>query len=203
MANVIYDSVLNQTYTDFGPLDNDTRWYDQNNQTVPIWILNQLKNNQKSGIVGGFPGANVPIMNQTVTYSQDYHNQLDWFEKVDNLIKLFTSQTKEERINFGVLYFPEPDETGHQFGPYSNETKEILMKCDQTIGYLIAQLIKFGLYDKMNIIVTADHGMDVASFNRSIDLSDYVDISKFKSYGGLTQINIFPNNRRFRVLASS
>ena len=198
MANVIYDSVLNQTYTDFGPLDNDTRWYDQNNQTVPIWILNQLKNKQKSGIVGGFPGANVPIMNQTVTYSQDYHNKLDWFEKVDNLIKLFTSQTKEERINFGVLYFPEPDETGHQFGPYSNETKEILLKCDSTIGYLIAQLAKFGLYDKMNIIVTADHGMDVASFNHSIDLSDYVDISKFKSYGGLTQINIFPNNRRFR-----
>jgi hypothetical protein len=38
--------------------------------------------------------------------------------------------------------------------------------------------------------------MDEASFKNSIDLSDYVDISKFKSYGGLTQINIFPNDRK-------
>lgn len=36
--------------------------------------------------------------------------------------------------------------------------------------------------------------MDTASYEHSIDLSDYVDITKFKSYGGLTQINIFPNN---------
>lgn len=42
--------------------------------------------------------------------------------------------------------------------------------------------------------MTSDHGMEQASFNNSIDLSDYVDISKFKSYGGLTQINIFPNS---------
>jgi hypothetical protein len=53
-----------------------------------------------------------------------------------------------------------------------------------------------GLYEDINIIITSDHGMDTANEDKSIDLSDYVDISKFRSYGGLTQINIFPNNRK-------
>ena len=50
------------------------------------------------------------------------------------------------------------------------------------------------LFDRLNLIITSDHGMDSASFEKSIDLNDYVDINKFDSYGGLTQINIFPKN---------
>lgn len=186
----MYDSKLNQTYYDFGPLDNDTNWFGQNKNTIPIWILNQLKDSRKSGIVGGFPGANVPFLNKSVSFSLDYKNELDWLAKVDNLLDMFTSG-----INFGVLYFPEPDECGHTYGPYSNEIKDILIKCDTLIGYLVDKLKQVGIYEQMNIIVTSDHGMDKASFENSIDLSDYVDITKFKSYGGLTQINIFPNDR--------
>ena len=125
---------------------------------------------------------------------------------------------KQNRINFGVLYFTEPDETGHQFGPYSENLKAILNKIDLIVGYLIEKLINNNLFDqmskkpflfnilkwckfkcffqKLDIIITSDHGMDEASFKNSIDLSDYVDISKFKSYGGLTQINIFPNDSK-------
>ncbi len=36
--------------------------------------------------------------------------------------------------------------------------------------------------------------MDIATEKNSIDLVDYVDLKKFNSYGGLTQINIFPIN---------
>lgn len=92
------------------------------------------------------------------------------------------------------IYNLKLDETGHEFGPFSNEIQEILLKCDKLVGYLIDRLAKFKLLDSTNIIITSDHGMDTASYEHSIDLSDYVDITKFKSYGGLTQINIFPNN---------
>jgi arylsulfatase A-like enzyme len=62
------------------------------------------------------------------------------------------------------------------------------------VGYLIARLKELNLYDSANIIITSDHGMDIAMLNQSIDLSQHVNISKFNSYGGLTQINIFPKN---------
>jgi len=38
--------------------------------------------------------------------------------------------------------------------------------------------------------------MDTATPDKAINLCDYVDISKFNSYGGLTEINIFPKDRK-------
>ena len=105
VANVIYDPILNLTYIDYGKDDNSSIWYGQNAETMPIWILNELNTNRKSGIIGHFPGADVPFLNKTVSYSEDYENKLDWFEKVDKLIELFTAENQQNRINFGVLYF--------------------------------------------------------------------------------------------------
>ncbi len=194
----MYDKNLNQTYYDFGPLDNDTNWFGQNPVTMPIWLLNQLagKTNRRSGIVGAFPGSNVKIANEAAYRTIDYEldDNLNWFVKVDTLISWFKSDV--DPINFGVLYFAEPDDTGHQYGPYSDNIKEILYKCDAIIGYLIRRLVVENLFERMNIIITSDHGMDTASVDHAINLVDHVDTSKFESYGGLTQINIFPNNRK-------
>ena len=38
--------------------------------------------------------------------------------------------------------------------------------------------------------------MDTATPEKAINLFDYVDISKFYSYGGKTEINIFPKDRK-------
>ena len=97
-------------------------------------------------------------------------------------------------FNFVILYFSEPDESGHEFGPYSKEIKNVLYRCDLLVGYLIDKLKDNKLFDTTNIIITSDHGMDIATEKNSIDLIDYVDLKKFNSYGGLTQINIFPIN---------
>ncbi|CAF1031782.1 unnamed protein product [Brachionus calyciflorus] len=190
VANSMYDPNLNETFYAFTTKDNDTKWFAQNDLTNPIWTLNQLQNG-KSAIIGGFPGANVPFKAQRPFYSEDYKNQLDWYEKINRIISLFSNNS----INLGVLYFPEPDETGHEFGPMSNEIKKILRDIDLILGYLVIRLQDSGM-DDVNIIVSSDHGMDTASFNKSIDLSDYIDVNLFKSYGGLTQINIFPNDMK-------
>ena len=188
----MWDSVLNETFYDITDKENSTRWFGQNNQAVPIWTLNQLSNGRKSGVVGGFPGSIAPIQNTTISYSIDYQDKLDLLEKVDRLLELFT----DKNVNLGVLYFEDPDETGHEFGPYSENLKSALLKCDSIMGYLIERLKQVGLFEDMNIILTSDHGMDTAEFEKSIDLSDFTDTTKFKSYGGLTQINIFPNDRK-------
>ena len=200
VANVMYDSDLNETFVDFQAHDNETIWFDKNNQSIPIWILNQLSGERRSGLIGSFPGGNVKILGRSVSLSLDYKNEMNWFERVDAMVKWFTSPNESERINMGVLYFPEPDESGHEFGPYSQEIGQVLTKCDLVIGYLMNQLSEAGLAKEMNVIITSDHGMDQVAEERSIDLSDYVDTSKFKQFGGLTQINIFPNNRKSQAL---
>ena len=201
VANVIYDNILNETYYDFGPLDNSTKWFGQNSHAIPIWILNELYDsaNRRSGIMGAYPGSNVPINNRTAFVTFDYalESKLNWFKKVDMLVSWYLDE--KNPINLGVLYFAEPDDTGHQYGPYSSEIVQKIHDCDYILGYLIQKLKYVGLYDQMNIIVTSDHGMDTASPDKAINLADYTDISKFNSYGGLTQINIFPKDRKYTL----
>lgn len=86
------------------------------------------------------------------------------------------------------------DDIGHVYGPFSKELEAILYKCDAIVGYLINKLKEAKLFERTNIIITSDHGMDSVSLNKSIDLIDYVDVSKFKTFGGLSYINIFPIN---------
>lgn len=37
----MYDSSLNETFIDFKNNDNSTKWFGQNKDAIPIWILNQ------------------------------------------------------------------------------------------------------------------------------------------------------------------
>ena len=41
VSNVMYDSTLNETFIDFQSNDNSTKWFGQNKEAIPIWILNQ------------------------------------------------------------------------------------------------------------------------------------------------------------------
>ena len=44
VANVMFDPVLNKTYYDYGKDDNSSIWYGQNEKTLLIWILYEIKN---------------------------------------------------------------------------------------------------------------------------------------------------------------
>jgi predicted AlkP superfamily pyrophosphatase or phosphodiesterase len=196
VANQFYDDILDETYKAFENQDNETKWFGQNPNAIPIWILNELKDksSRRSGIIGKYVGANVRIADETafVTSDFDSEEQMNWFERVDKMIGWYLDD--KTPINLGVLYFYEPDHTAHIFGPYSNEVVKMIHKCDRIIGYLIQRLKYFGLYEHINIIITSDHGFESVSKDKSMTLSDYVDISKFSAYGELTQFNIFPNN---------
>ena len=73
-----------------------------------------------------------------------------------------------ENLNFITLYFPEPDHTGHRYGPDSPEVTEKVEKMDGILGYLMMKLEENRLTDKVNVIVTSDHGM------HSIDVKNKV-----------------------------
>ena len=42
--------------------------------------------------------------------------------------------------HLGILYFDEPDGTGHAFGPNSKELEDMIVEMDDVIGYLMYQL---------------------------------------------------------------
>lgn len=93
-----------------------------------------------------------------------------------------------------ILWFK--DHTGHVYGPESFEMKNKLIELDNHLGYLIEQLKTSHLFDKLNIIITSDHGMQSILNKEPIFLDNYVNSSLFDAYGTSTTLNIFLKNGR-------
>lgn len=140
VSNEFYDPKMNAEVRNVSNME-ESQVYNQKNISIPIWILNQLNktSERKSASLGGFPGNRVEIMNTSVAYSEFHLEEKRWFERVDRLVQLLSAE-QAKRINLGVLYFLEPDLTGHMYGPYSAEIETILLRCDAIVGYLIQRL---------------------------------------------------------------
>ena len=46
----------------------------------------------------------------------------------------------QEAAHLGILYFGEPDQTGHDYGPFSEEVQNMILELDATLGYLVQRL---------------------------------------------------------------
>lgn len=85
----------------------------------------------------------------------NYKNETAWKENSDKVMDWF----RDEDLDFVALYFGEPDGTGHRYGPDSPERREMVKQVDRTVGYIRHSAEQRGLTDRLNIIITADHGM--------------------------------------------
>ena len=65
------------------------------------------------------------------------------------------------------------------YGPYSQQMKDKLESLDNVLGYLIDQLKSHHLFDKLDLIITSDHGMESISKEKTIFLDSYVDTMSF------------------------
>ncbi|XP_059180230.1 ectonucleotide pyrophosphatase/phosphodiesterase family member 7-like [Centropristis striata] len=135
----------------------DSYW---DNGSLPIWITAQ-----RQGLKAGslhFPGTAATYKGETVKVRQveplfyDHSNETDWRLNVDKVVGEWFDQ---QDLDFVSLYFGEPDITGHEYGPDSPERREMVQQVDRTVGYIRDKIQDHGLTDRLNIIITADHGM--------------------------------------------
>uniref|UniRef100_A0A672H661 Ectonucleotide pyrophosphatase/phosphodiesterase 7, tandem duplicate 2 n=1 Tax=Salarias fasciatus TaxID=181472 RepID=A0A672H661_SALFA len=135
----------------------DSYW---DNGSLPIWITAQ-----RQGLKAGslhFPGTAATYRGETVEVKEveplfyDYSNETDWRLNIDKVIGEWFHQ---QDLDFVSLYFGEPDLVGHRYGPDSPERREMVEQVDRTVGYIREKARQHGLTDRLNIIMTADHGM--------------------------------------------
>ncbi|XP_060794855.1 ectonucleotide pyrophosphatase/phosphodiesterase family member 7-like [Neoarius graeffei] len=130
------------------------------NGSLPIWITAQ-RQGLKTGSLH-FPGTAAEYQNERVNVREveppfyNYTNEADWSMNVD---KVMGDWFKTQDLEFVSLYFGEPDLAGHKYGPDSPERHDAVRKVDRTVGYIRDAAQKHGLADRLNIIITADHGM--------------------------------------------
>ena len=63
---------------------------------------------------------------------------------------------------------------------------------DKTIGFWVEGLKRRGLLDKVNIMITADHGMANTSCNKIIDINKYVDPKDFEFWDSWFNMMLAP-----------
>lgn len=124
----------------------------------PIWTTAQKQGLKTATIY--WVGSDIPIKGQHPTYYTVYEEEslLTFQERIDTAIQ-WLQKPDDERPRLIMLYIDQPDGHGHTFGPDTPEVKEMVEHLDSLMGTLIQQIEQLPFADRINLIVTSDHGM--------------------------------------------
>jgi len=190
---IVNGSFWNQdTQKTFSMGDSLTRYNPEYYLGEPIWVTAEKAGLKTASIF--WVGSDVPIQGVLPTYAYPWWEKphLTFEERADETVRLL-SLPKKDRPRLVMLYFDEPDETSHNYGPFAPETQAIIHRLDSIVGNMYRQLRALPYGDKINIIVTADHGMTEISNDRFIDWDDYLKPSWYEHIVGTNPTNIYAN----------
>ncbi|XP_029451931.1 bis(5'-adenosyl)-triphosphatase ENPP4 [Rhinatrema bivittatum] len=169
VANNMYDPVANKTFSPSNK--NDSFWW---NESTPIWLTNQMEGHKSGAAM--WPGSDIPYLSASLFLP--YNPKITFEQRVDTVTMWLTSPN--DPVNFAMLYWHEPDESGHKYGPEDVAKMTIaLREVDMKIDYLVKKLKSSGLWETLNVIITSDHGMAQCSQDRIINLDDCINRTSY------------------------
>lgn len=182
VGNTMYDQAKDLWFR-IGSGSSPTRdayWF----EGEPIWVTAEKQNRKTATFY--WPGSDAPIMGVMPTYHRYYDGSTAYTSRVDQVLE-WLSLPERDRPGLLSLYFESPDREGHTYGPFAFETRKAVETVDSLVGTLIAGIEALNMTDKVNIMITSDHGMSQLSRDRVIFLDDYIDLES------ITLINRTPN----------
>lgn len=172
VGNVMFDPNFQESY-DIWNFGNNTaisngslepKWYDAES----IWTSYQFDTGKNCGLMR-WPMGNVRFPDFNNTYCRPweiYGNFSIWKKDLDDLVEWISS----DKINLGFYYISQPDEAQHHNELNSPTVLSIIADLDNIVGHLVTRLKEERLWDKVDIIFTADHGHEPVDL--SYDLRD-------------------------------
>ena len=185
-----------ETQEVFSMGDSTTRYNPAYYLGEPIWVTAEKAGVKTASIY--WVGSDVPIKGVLPTYAYPWWEKphLTFEERANETVRLL-SLPKKERPRLVMLYFDEPDETSHNYGPFAPETKSIIHQLDSIVGDMYRQLRALPHGDKINVIITADHGMVEISPERFIDWDDYLKPEWCERIVATNPTNIFVREEHY------
>uniref|UniRef100_A0A3P8SXT7 bis(5'-adenosyl)-triphosphatase n=1 Tax=Amphiprion percula TaxID=161767 RepID=A0A3P8SXT7_AMPPE len=166
VSSNMYDPVTRKHF--HVPNDTDPMWW---SEAQPLWIT-ALDSGYKTAAMM-WPGSEVIIGNRTATHFSPYNVHVTFQQRLRNVTNWILGNGKEEGVKFAALYWEEPDRSGHIFGPDNTTAMgKALKEVDDNIGLLMSELKRTGLWGRINILITSDHGMAQCSAERLIRLDN-------------------------------
>ncbi|XP_035006250.2 bis(5'-adenosyl)-triphosphatase enpp4 [Hippoglossus stenolepis] len=168
VASNMYDPVSHKHF--HAGQDQDPMWW---SKAQPLWIT-ALDSGYKTAAMM-WPGSDVLISSRTPTHFLPYDFNVTFRQRIGNVTKWLLGNEKEPGVKFAALYWEEPDRSGHKYGPENTAVMtKVLKEVDDNIGLLVSKLKYNGLWGRINVIITSDHGMAQLSTERLIRLDDCI-----------------------------
>lgn len=136
----------------------------------PVWLTAKHQGVKTATVF--WVGSDVAIHGEHPTYWRDYQTQqLDYEGRVDEIIRLLKMPEKD-RPHLVMAYFEEPDRSGHSYGPMNRLTRRAMEDMDRLLSLMWTRIQMLPIADKVNLIITGDHGMTSVDPKRFVDIDD-------------------------------
>jgi len=128
IANTFFANDLNKQYSirDRNAVENGSFYGGE-----PIWVTAESQNVISASYF--WVGSEAVIKGLQPTYWKKYNQKVSFESRIDSVISWY-SKPVQSRPRLILLYFHEPDWTGHEYGPNSNETISQIENMDNVFG---------------------------------------------------------------------
>lgn len=182
----MFDPEFNENFT---IATKDSKWWDGGE---PLWVT--VRRAGLRSAIYFWPGSEAEIRGYRPNIYLPYEEEKQFKERVDTVVDWLSSPDKN--IDFAMLYFHEPDSTGHRYGPKSQEVRDKVKEMDGVLGYLVQRFDELSMWNYVNVLITSDHGMtEIDVRSKNIDLLDYVTedaLLQTPSLGPVANIMVVP-----------
>ena len=148
----------------------------------PIW--NTAEHQGKLANIFMWVGSETVINGRQASVWTPYSASVPFAQRADWVVEAL-HRPVEEIPNLIMWYIEEPDAVMHKTGPDSKETAAMVERLDSILAYFFSKVKSSPVFDKIDFIITADHGMTETSTERIVDLWPVLDRSRVRdvAYG--------------------
>ncbi|MCF8366130.1 MAG: ectonucleotide pyrophosphatase/phosphodiesterase [Bacteroidales bacterium] len=169
VLNSFYDPVEDRYYsTHDRNLVGDGSFYGGE----PIWNTAEKQGLKAATLF--WVGSEADVQGMRPSIWKKYEHSMPYANRIDTVIS-WLQKPAGFRPHLIMWYYDQPDGDGHDFGPDSPEIQYTVQYLDSLLGVFIDKLSALPIADKINFIVTSDHGMCDLSDDRVVMLDDFID----------------------------
>jgi predicted AlkP superfamily pyrophosphatase or phosphodiesterase len=151
---------------------SDGRWWAEG---TPVWETAD-RHGLKTGTLF-WPGSEASIHGYQPDYWKPFDATVTPDARVDQVLA-WLDLPLSKRPSFLTLYFDAVDHAGHQHGPDSEQMNEKLRETDEAMARLVRGLRQRKLFDQINLIVLADHGMAAVPAQNSVVIDNLISLNQ-------------------------
>jgi alkaline phosphatase D len=166
--NTFYDAAKGDTFTisNRRQVEDPDYWGGE-----PVWVTAETQG--VNSAVFYWVGSEAPVKGIHADFWKKYDGKVPFAQRIDTVVS-WLQLPESIRPHLVMWYISEPDHTGHVYGAESEEMRAVVHELDSLVGVFTDKISRLPQADKINVIITSDHGMTDISPERVVYLSDYV-----------------------------